>query len=123
MAIATLLGLHRDTVRRYLAAPAFPEIVRPKRSSKLDPYKAYKDYLHQRWAAGQQKITHLVAEIRAQGYRGVPPSCMIISDPTESTQRGRRRTSRRNSEKCKGLPLPLFLPVRPPDSLSAIRAN
>jgi len=67
VAIATLLGLHRDTVRRYLAAPAFPEIVRAKRSSKLDPYK---DYLHQRWAAGQHNITHLIAEIRAQGYRG-----------------------------------------------------
>ena len=67
VAIATRLGLHRDTVRRYLAAPAFPEIVRPKRPSKLDPYK---DYLHQRWAAGQHNITHLVAEIRAQGYRG-----------------------------------------------------
>ena len=36
-AIADLLGLHRDTVRRYLAAPAFPEIVRPKRKSLLDP--------------------------------------------------------------------------------------
>jgi transposase len=66
-AIASRLGLHRETVRRYLAAPAFPEIVRPKRKSKLDPYK---DYLHQRWAAGQHNITHLVSEIRARGYRG-----------------------------------------------------
>ncbi len=73
-AIATLLGLHRETVRRYLAAPAFPEIARPKRTSKLDPYK---DYLHQRWAAGQQNITHLVAEIRARGYRG---SATIVHD-------------------------------------------
>ena len=67
VAIATLLGLHRDTVRRYLAAPAFPERIRSKRKSKLDPYKAY---LHQRWAAGQQNITHLIADIRKQGYRG-----------------------------------------------------
>jgi transposase len=74
VAIATLLGLHRDTVRRYLAAPAFPEIVRPKRPSKLDPYK---DYLHQRSLAGQHNITHLVAEIRAQGYRG---SATIVHD-------------------------------------------
>ena len=74
MAIATLLGLHRDTVRRYLAAPAFPEIVRPKRKSLLDPYK---DYLRQRWATGQQNITHLVAEIRAQGYQG---SVTIVHD-------------------------------------------
>lgn len=66
-AIAGLLGLHRDTIRRYLAAPAFPDIVRPTRKSKLDPYK---DYLHQRLLAGQQNITHLVSEIRARGYRG-----------------------------------------------------
>ena len=64
VAIATLLGLHPDTVRGYLAAPAFPEIVRPKRPSKLDPYK---DYLHQRWAAGQHTITPLISEIRALG--------------------------------------------------------
>ncbi len=74
VAIATLLGLHRDTVRRYLAAAAFPEIVRPKRTSKLDPYK---DYLHQRWAAGHQNITHLVSEIRERGYRG---SATIVHD-------------------------------------------
>ena len=73
-AIASLLGLHRDTVRRYLAAPAFPEIVRPKRPSKLDPYK---DDLYQRSLAGQHNITHLVAEIRAQGYRG---SATIVHD-------------------------------------------
>jgi len=73
-AIASLLGLHRDTVRRYLAAPAFPEIVRPKRKSLLDPYK---DYLHQRWGAGQHNITHLISEIRARGYRG---SATIVHD-------------------------------------------
>jgi transposase len=74
VAIATLLGLHRDTVRRYLAAPAFPELIRSKRKSKLDPYKAY---LHQRWATGQQNITHLIADIREQGYRG---SATLVHD-------------------------------------------
>ena len=73
-AIASLLGLHRDTCRRYLAAPAFPDIVRPKRKSLLDPYKGY---LHQRWAAGQHNITHLLTEIRARGYRG---SATIVHD-------------------------------------------
>jgi Homeodomain-like domain len=33
VAIATLLGLDRDTVRHYIKAPSFPEIVRPKRGS------------------------------------------------------------------------------------------
>jgi transposase len=67
MAIATMLNLHRDTVRRYITASAFPEIVRPHRRSKLDPYK---DYLHQRLGEGEQNVTHLIAEVRAQGYLG-----------------------------------------------------
>jgi len=68
VAIATLVGLDRDTVRSYLRAPTFPEIIRPGRhNSKLDPYKAY---LHQRIQEGQQNATHLVEELRAQGYPG-----------------------------------------------------
>lgn len=67
VAIAALVGLHRDTVRRYLATPAFPEIVRPGRASKLDPYK---EYLCQRWMAGQQNVTHLITELQERGYRG-----------------------------------------------------
>ena len=66
VAIAALVGLHRDTVRRYLNASGFPEIVRPGKRSKLDPYKAY---LQERWAAGQRNIKQLVDELRAQGYR------------------------------------------------------
>lgn len=43
-AIATLVGLNRDTVHAYIRAPEFREQVRPNRhKSKLDPYK---DYLH-----------------------------------------------------------------------------
>jgi transposase len=67
VAIATLLGLDRDTVRRYLKAPAFPEISRTRRGSKLDPYK---QDLHERWSEGQQNVTHLIKEIRGQGYQG-----------------------------------------------------
>jgi len=67
VAIATLLGLHRETVRRYLNAPAFPEIIRPPRGSKLD---AFKDYLQQRLSEGEQNVTHLIAELRVRGYRG-----------------------------------------------------
>lgn len=66
VAIAALLGLHRDTVRRYINAPAFPEIVRPGKRSKLDPYKAY---LQERWASGQCTVKQLVAELRERGYR------------------------------------------------------
>ena len=48
-AIAALVGLHRDTVHRYLQTAQLPEIGRPHRRSKLDPYK---DYLYQRWSEG-----------------------------------------------------------------------
>ena len=67
VAIATLLHLHRDTVRRYLRVPAFPEIVRSRRRSKLDPYKAY---LQEQWEAGERTITHLIKDLQARGYRG-----------------------------------------------------
>ncbi|GAC1652813.1 MAG: ISL3 family transposase [Ktedonobacteraceae bacterium] len=67
-AIATLVGLNRNTVHSYIQAPSFLEQVRPSRhKSKLDPYK---DYLHQRLAEGQENVIHLIAEIRAQGFRG-----------------------------------------------------
>ncbi len=68
IAIATMVGLHRDTVHRYIQAPGFSEQVRPGRhKSKLDPYKGY---LHQCWTEGQQNVTHLIAQIRAQGFQG-----------------------------------------------------
>jgi transposase len=66
LAIATLLGLDRDTVRRYIKAPAFPELVRSKRGSLLDPYK---EYLRERWASGQCTARSLFAKLRAQGYQ------------------------------------------------------
>ena len=66
VAIAVLVGLHRDTVRRYINAVGFPEIVRPGKRNALDPYKAY---LHERWNAGQHNIKQLVAELRERGYQ------------------------------------------------------
>ncbi len=67
VAIATLLGLDRDTVRRYIKAPAFPEIVRTKRTSLLDPYK---EYLQERWATGQCTASSLLSELKERGYQG-----------------------------------------------------
>ena len=64
--IAALMGLHRDTVRRYLNAGSFPEITRPGKRSRLDPYKAY---LQQRWAEGERNVKHLLVELRERGYR------------------------------------------------------
>jgi hypothetical protein len=67
VAIATLLGLDRNTVHRYITAPGFPEIVRPKRGSLLDPYK---QYLLERWATGQCTASSLLVELRERGYQG-----------------------------------------------------
>ena len=66
IAIAALVGLNRDTVRRYLNASGFPEISRPGKRSHLDPYK---DYLQQRWAEGERKVKRLLVELRERGYR------------------------------------------------------
>jgi len=66
VAIAALVGLNRDTVRRYLTASGFPEISRPGKRSHLDPYK---DYLQQRWAEGERKVKRLLVELRERGYR------------------------------------------------------
>ena len=66
VAIAALVGLHRDTVRRYLNAPSFPEITRPGKRSSLDPYKGY---LQQRWAEGERTVKRLLVELREQGYQ------------------------------------------------------
>lgn len=66
VAIAALVGLNRDTVRRYINAAGFPEIVPPGKRSKLDPYKAY---LHERWTQGAHNIKRLLAELREQGYQ------------------------------------------------------
>ena len=45
VAITALVGLNRDTARRYLNASGFPEVTHPGKQSHLDPYK---DYLQQR---------------------------------------------------------------------------
>jgi transposase len=67
-AIATLVGLNRNTVHSYIQAPEFLEQVRPNRhKSKLDPYK---EYLNLRLAEGQPSVTDLIKEIREQGFRG-----------------------------------------------------
>jgi len=66
VAIAALVGLNRDSVRRYLNASGFPEITRPGKRSHLDPYK---DYLQQRWETGERNVKRLLVELRERGYR------------------------------------------------------
>lgn len=66
--IARLLGVSRNSVRKYLRAPGIPVAKeRAKRGSVLDPYV---DYLQQRVGEGVENSVVLLREIRGLGYRG-----------------------------------------------------
>ncbi len=66
--IAKLLGLARNTVRRYLTMEeGWQTATPPKRRSLLDPYR---DYLPARWMQGEHNGNQLTREIRTQGYQG-----------------------------------------------------
>ncbi|HEY8347352.1 MAG TPA: IS21 family transposase, partial [Symbiobacteriaceae bacterium] len=67
-AIARMTGHDRKTVRKYINAQCCPRYKpRPKRPSKLDPYKAY---LFSRMREGMFNCNVLLEELRAQGYTG-----------------------------------------------------
>ena len=67
-AIATYMGRHHRTIKKYLQASTFPE--RPPRRrprSILDPYKAS---LLERWQAGCRSTKELYHEMQAQEFLG-----------------------------------------------------
>ena len=119
-AIAALVGLHRDTVHRYLQTAQLPDIRRPHRRSKLDPYK---DYLHQRWSEGTRNVTHLVAELRKQGYRGSETIVFDYLRPLHEQPEWLPPISSSNSERRK-VSLPLLSPRgKRPGSLYVLLPN
>ena len=65
--IAAELGVHPKTVRRALQRGAAPTPPRPRRPSKLDPYKAQVDQL---LADGVWNGVVILRELRAAGYTG-----------------------------------------------------
>jgi len=66
--IARELGISRNTVRRYLRASEIPKAKpRPRRGSKLDPYKEYVD---ERLSHGVDNCVVLLRGIRERGYTG-----------------------------------------------------
>ena len=66
--IARALVINRTTVRKYLAADAFPEWGRhPVPASILAPYEGH---LEARWGEGCQSALGLWKEVRALGYTG-----------------------------------------------------
>ena len=65
--IARELGISRNTVRRYVRSPEVPKAkLRPKRGSKLDPYK---EYIDTRLSEGLDNCVVLLREIREIGIR------------------------------------------------------
>jgi transposase len=67
-AIARMLGLSRNSVRKYLRSEEIPKPrPRPPRSSKLAPYHGY---VHQRLGEGVDNCVLLLRELRERGYTG-----------------------------------------------------
>jgi transposase len=71
-AISRLLGYHRTTISRYLAAPAPRPEYGPRIAveSKLEPYKPY---LRERLLVGVWNGAVLLRELRERGYLGFTP--------------------------------------------------
>ena len=66
--IARELGVSRNSVRKYLRSPGVPVgKARPRRGSKLDPYKEHIDL---RLSEGVENWVVLMREIRELGYEG-----------------------------------------------------
>lgn len=66
--ISRLLGLHRNTVRRFITAAEYPQRAAHRlQPSKLDPFT---DYLERRWREGCHNVQQLWREIVQRGYQG-----------------------------------------------------
>lgn len=67
-AVASQLGLARNTVRRYLRMEGKVQMApRPRGKSLLDPHY---DYLNTRWKQGETNARRLFEELQQRGYRG-----------------------------------------------------
>jgi len=69
-AIARMLKVSRNTVRRYLRSEGLPRYRREPRASKLDSYKQYIDQRVKAAAPDWIPATVLLRELRALGYAG-----------------------------------------------------
>ena len=99
--IAREMGMHRRTVRRYLATPVPPRnrpTEHPKPSGLTSPtLQPFVDYLQGRWQAGCTNVAQLQRELEAQGYQGSYSLLMQALQPWRGPRpppepgRGRRR--------------------------------
>lgn len=71
--IARQLQISRQTVRKFVQAPSFPEFQRvPRTKSAINPYRPY---LQERWDAGCRTPDQLWKELQERGFTG---SWMIV---------------------------------------------
>ena len=126
--IAREMGMHRRTVRRYLATPAPPRNrppERPKPSGLSSPtLQPFVEYLQGRWQAGCTNVAQLKREVDAQGYAGSYSLLMQAvqpwrgprppPEPGRGRRRGRPRIKRVNLR---------WLCLRPPDQLDEDERN
>jgi transposase len=80
-AIARHTGMPREAVRRYALAGTPGELVSLLTNGPPSPLDPYKPYLGRRWEEGCRNATALLAEIRAQGYRGSYPALAAYLRP------------------------------------------
>jgi transposase len=71
-AIARQLHLSRNTVRRYLSSPGFPERAEGSGQGRSGASKLarYLPYLREQWDAGLHNCARLFERVKAQGYTG-----------------------------------------------------
>jgi transposase len=69
-AIARRLKLSRQTVRRFMQAEEFPEIVPAHRDQRGSILNQYKPYIFQRWQQGCKNSVQIYDEMKARGYPG-----------------------------------------------------
>jgi transposase len=126
--IAREMGMHRRTVRRYLATPAPPRnrpSERPKPSGLSSPtLQPFVEYLQGRWHAGCTNVAQLKRELDGQGYTGSYSLLMQAvqpwrgprppPEPGRGRRRGRPRVKRVNVR---------WLCLRPPDQLDRDECN
>jgi transposase len=66
--IARRLGIHRETIRKYLKAESLPE--QASRASRGGKVNHYVEFLQKRLEEGCRNASSLYREIRAEGYNG-----------------------------------------------------
>jgi transposase len=66
-AIAKRLGIHRETVARFIHADHFPERAPRPYGRKTDPFV---DYLRNRWQHGCKNAAQLTRELASRGFAG-----------------------------------------------------